>query len=160
AIVRGKQHLISFDPRSRQIVWSSKYAAPGVPGWQKIAMTAITIAAAVTSQASEASLAQQGFSSAANRENRNFINLMSNYEQFITKRYSATKAEGNYVYVLTDLKVDKEKGAGLIGVNMNTGQGDRQILFKDKEPDYEVDEAFGRVFNLKNSRELAAFVIR
>lgn len=160
AIVRGKQHLISFDPRSRQIVWSSKYAAPGVPGWQKIAMTAITIAAAMTSQASEASLAQQGFSSAANRENKNFINLMSNYEQFISKRYSATKAEGNYVYVLTDLTVDKEKGAGLIGVNMNTGQGDRQIMFKDKEPDYEVDEAFGRVFNLKNARELSAFVVK
>ena len=160
AVIRGKQHLISFDPRTRQIVWSSKYAAPGVPGWQKIAMTAITIASAALSQGSEASLAAQGFSSASNRENSNFIGLMSNYERFMEKRYSATKSEGNYVYVLTDLKIEKEKGAGLIGVNMNTGQGDRQILFKDKEPDYEVDEAFGRVFNLKNSRELAAFVIR
>ena len=160
AVIRGKQHLISFDPRTRQIVWSSKYAAPGVPGWQKIAMTAITIASAALSQGSEASLAVQGFSSAANRENSNFIGLMGNYERFMEKRYSATKSEGNYVYVLTDLKIEKEKGAGLIGVNMNTGQGDRQILFNDKEPDYEVDEAFGRVFNLKNSRELAAFVIR
>jgi outer membrane protein assembly factor BamB len=160
AVIRGKQHLISFDPRTRQIVWSSKYAAPGVPGWQKIAMTAITIASAALSQASEASLASQGFTSDAYRENRNFIGLMSNYERFMEKRYSATKSEGNYVYVLTDLKIDKDKGAGLIGVNMNTGQGDRQILFKDKEPDYEVDEAFGRVFNLKNSKELAAFVIR
>ena len=160
AIVRGKQHLISFDPKSRQIVWSSKYAAPGVPGWQKIAMTAITIAAAAASQSHEASLAAHGFSSAAYRENQNFIGLMSSYEQFITRRYSASKAAGNYVYVLTDLKIDKEKGAGLIGVNMNTGQGDRQILFKDKEPDYEVDEVFGRVFNLKNARELSAFVIK
>ncbi|HXD34807.1 MAG TPA: PQQ-binding-like beta-propeller repeat protein [Pyrinomonadaceae bacterium] len=160
AIVRGKQHLIAFDPQTRQIIWSTKYAAPGVPGWQKIAMTAITIAAAFTSNAAEASYAAQGFSSSANHENRNFINLMSSYEQFMSKRYSATKSEGNYVYVLTDLKIEKEKGAGLIGVNMNTGQGDRQILFKDKEPDYEVDEAFGRVFNLKSARELSAFVIK
>jgi outer membrane protein assembly factor BamB len=160
AIVRGKQHLIAFDPRTRQILWSTKYAAPGVPGWQKIAMTAITIAAAYASTTAEATYAVQGYSSASNRENTNFINLMSNYEQFMTKRYSATKSEGNYVYVLTDLKIDKEKGAGLIGVNMNTGQGDRQILFKDKEPDYEVDEAFGRVFNLKNARELSAFLIK
>ena len=160
AIVRGKQHLIAFDPRARQIVWSTKYAAPGVPGWQKIAMTAITVASAFASQGAEASLAAQGFSSAANRQNQNFVGLMSSYEQFMEKRYSATKAEANHVYVLTDLKIDKEKGAGLIGVNMNTGQGDRQILFKDKEPDYEVDEAFGRVFNLKNSRELSAFVIK
>lgn len=160
AVIRGKQHLISFDPGSRQIVWSSKYAAPGVPGWQKIAMTAITIASAALSQGAEASYAAQGMSAASYRENKNFIGLMSSYEQFMEKRYSATKSAGNYVYVLTDLKIDKEKGAGLIGVNMNTGQGDRQILFKDKEPDYEVDEAFGRVFNLKNSKELSAFVIR
>lgn len=160
AIVRGKQHLIAFDPRSKQIVWSTKYAAPGVPGWQKIAMTAITIASAIASQGAEGSLAAQGFSAAANRENSNFIGLMSSYERFMEKRYSATKAEANHVYVLTDLKIEKEKGAGIVGVNMNTGQGDRQILFKDKEPDYEIDEAFGRVFNLKNSKELAAFVIK
>lgn len=160
AIIRGKQHLIAFDPISRQIVWSTKYAAPGVPGWQKIAMTAITIASAFASQGAEASLAAQGFSSAANRENSNFIGMMSSYERFMEKRYSATRAEANHVYVLTDLKIEKEKGAGIIGVNMNTGQGDRQILFKDKEPDYEIDEAYGRVFNLKNSKELAAFVIK
>ena len=43
---------------------------------------------------------------------------------------------------------------------MVTGQGERQILFKDKEPDYEVDEAAGRVFNLRNAKELTAFAVK
>jgi hypothetical protein len=40
---------------------------------------------------------------------------------------------------------------------METGGGDRQIMFKDKEPDYHVDEGEGRIFNLHNLKELSAF---
>lgn len=159
-VVRGKQHLLAFDPRTKQIPWSTKYAAPGVPGWQKIAMTAITIASAAMSNSQEAAYFQRADYSNASGANRNFINAMSSYEQFMSKRYTATKTGGRYVYVLTDVKQEKEKGAGVVGVNMETGQGDRQIMFKDKEPDYEVDEASGRVFNLKNSKELNAYVLK
>lgn len=157
-VVRGKQHLLAFDPRTRQTVWSTKYAAPGVPGWQKIAMTAITVASAYTNVGMGAAYAARGNDYAASRSNSNFINTMSNYERFMTKRYSASKTSGNFVYVLTDLKLDKENGAGLVGVNMNTGQGDRRILFKDKEPDYQVDELTGRVFNLKGN-QLTAYAV-
>jgi outer membrane protein assembly factor BamB len=44
-VALGKQHLLAFDPRTRAIVWSTKYAAPGVPGWQKIAMTRLRLRA-------------------------------------------------------------------------------------------------------------------
>ncbi len=159
-VARGRQHLLAFDPRSRQIAWATKYGAPGVPGWQKIAMTAITIASAAMSRAQVNSYAAQGNWHSAGRANNNFVSAMSSYEQFMSKRYSATKADGLYVYVLTDVKEDKEKGAGLIGVNMETGQGDRQIMFKDKEPDYEIDEASGRIFNLRNPKELTAFSVK
>ena len=33
-------------------------------------------------------------------------------------------------------------------------------MFKDKDPDYEVDETTGRVFNLRNPKELNAYQIR
>lgn len=36
----------------------------------------------------------------------------------------------------------------------------RRILFKDKSPDYEVDETTGRVFNLRNPKELTVFVVQ
>jgi hypothetical protein len=156
-VVAGKQHLLAFDPRSRAIVWSVKYEAPGVPGWQKLAMAGLT-ALAYTSATASAANSYAGTSE--NRwANRQRINSLVAYEQFVSRRYSATKQAGNYVYVLTTVKDGKEKGAGLVGVRMETGQGDRQILFKDKEPDYQVDEMAGRVFNLRNSKELSAFAV-
>lgn len=159
-VVRGAQHLAAFDPRTRQMAWGTKYGAPGVAGWKKIAMTAITVYMAAASIAQEANYAYRNDYSSSSSENRRFINTMSNYEQYMTKRFTASKSGGKYTYVLTDIKQGDEKGAGLVGVNMMTGQGERQILFKDKEPDYEVDEATGRVFNLKNSKELMAFAVR
>jgi outer membrane protein assembly factor BamB len=156
-VVAGKQHLLAFDPRSHQIVWSVKYEAPGVPGWQKIAMAGLT-ALAYTS--ATASAANTFYGTSENRwANRQRVNSLVAYEQFVSKRYSATKATGNYVYVLTTVKEGKEKGAGLVGIQMETGRGERQILFKDKEPDYQVDEPAGRVFNLRNSKELSAFSV-
>lgn len=156
-VVQGRQHLLSFDPRTRAIVWSTKYEAPGVPGWQKIAMAGLT-ALAYTSATATAANSYHGTSE--NRwANRQRIGSLVAYEQFVSKRYSATKQAGNYVYVLTTVKDGKEKGAGLIGVSLETGRGDRQILFKDKEPDYQVDELAGRVFNLRNAKELSAFAV-
>jgi outer membrane protein assembly factor BamB len=156
-VVAGKQHLLAFDPRSRSIVWSVKYDAPGVPGWQKLAMAGLT-ALAYTSATASAANSYAGTSE--NRwANRQRVSSLVAYEQFVSKRYSATKQTGNYVYVLTTVKDGKEKGAGLVGVHMETGRGDRQILFKDKEPDYQVDELAGRVFNLRNSKELSAFAV-
>ena len=156
-VVAGKQHLLAFDPRTRNIVWSLKYDAPGVPGWQKIAMAGLT-ALAYTS--ATASAANTYYGTAENRwANRQRVGSLVAYEQFVSRRYSATKQAGNYVYVLTTVKEGKEKGAGLVGVSLETGRGDRQILFKDKEPDYQLDELAGRVFNLRNSKELSAFAV-
>jgi hypothetical protein len=76
----------------------------------------------------------------------------------MNKRYSATKQSGNIVYVLTDLKSGDDKGAGVVGVNLLTGQGVNQLMFKDKKPDYEVDETAGRLFNL-DKNTLSAYVI-
>jgi hypothetical protein len=59
---------------------------------------------------------------------------------------------------LTTLKGKDDKGAGLVGVNLMNGKAVNQIIFKDKSPDYEVDEASGRLFNM-NKGELSAFSI-
>jgi outer membrane protein assembly factor BamB len=156
-VVQGKQHLLAFDPRTRQVAWSTKYAAPGVPGWQKLVMAGLT-AFAYAGNAAVASNAAYSFSTRNDASDR-ATNALVAYEKFVSKRYSAAKATGNYAYVLTTVRSGKEKGAGLVGVQMDTGKGDRQILFKDKEPDYQVDETAGRVFNLRGSKELSAFAV-
>ena len=156
-VVAGRQHLLAFDPRSRAIVWSVKYEAPGVPGWQKLAMAGLT-ALAYTSATASAASTYAGTSENRWANGRRVGSLVA-YEQFVSKRYSATKSAGDFVYVLTTVREGKEKGAGLVGVRMETGRGERRILFKDKEPDYQVDELAGRVFNLRNPKELSAFSV-
>jgi len=157
-VVRGMQHLIGFDPKSRQIAWSTKYDAPGIDGWQSIVLTAITITAAVISEAQEASYSNRGDYNSAFEQNSRFLNLMEAYQIQVGKKYSASKQSGNVYYVLTTLKGKEDKGAGLVGVNLYSGKAVNQIIFKDKSPDYEVDEAAGRLFNM-NKGELSAFNI-
>lgn len=157
-VVRGKQHLLAFNPTTKDIVWSNKYAAPGISGWEQIVMTALTVTAALISQASEANHAQNGDYNRSFQDNQQFLNLMTAYQQFMGKKYNASKQSGNIYYVLTNIKGDDDKGSGLIGINMLTGSGERQIIFNDKSPDYEVDEASGRLFNM-NKGKLSAYNI-
>jgi len=162
-VVRGMQHLIGFDHKKREIVWSTKYDAPGISGWQSIVLTAITITSAMLSEGMEASYAQRGDYNSAFDQNSQFLNLMSSYQQIVARKYSSAKQSGNVYYVLTSLKGKdekgkEEKGSGLVGVNLLTGKAMNQIIFKDKEPDYEVDDASGRMFNMKDG-QLTAYNI-
>lgn len=157
-VIRGMQHLIGFDPKTREIAWSTKYDAPGISGWQSIVITALTITAAALSQGMEASYSQQGQYNSAFNENSRFLNLMSSYQQFMAKKYSAGRQSGNIYYVLTTIKGKDDKGSGLVGVNLMTGKAVNQIIFNDKDPDYEVDDAAGRLFNMKKG-ELSAYAI-
>jgi hypothetical protein len=158
AVVRGKQHLLAFDPRSRQIAWSVQYEAPGVPGWQKMAMLAITAVNYMGATANAAST-QLG-TSENNRWNNQRAQSLANYQSFMRKRFSATQATGQYVYILTTVEEGKDKGAGLVGVNLNTGETSGQVMLKDKEPDYQVDEATGRVFNVKDRSSLMVYGLK
>src|SRR5690606_28094338 len=114
---------------SREIVWSTKFDAPGISGWQSIVMTALTITAAAMSQAVEAGYSQQGRYNSAFDENSRFLNMMSSYQQFMSKKYSATKQSGNIQYMLTTIKSDGDKGSGIVGVNLMTGRAVNQIMF-------------------------------
>ncbi|MFV0387712.1 MAG: hypothetical protein ACK5NT_03065, partial [Pyrinomonadaceae bacterium] len=110
------------------------------------------------SQSLEANHMRIGNYNSAFDENQRFLNLISNYQKFIGTKYSDSNQAGNIYYVLTNIKGGDDAGSGLIGVNMLTGEGERQIVFNDKSPDYEVDEHTGRLFNL-NKDTLTAFTI-
>ena len=161
-VVRGMQHLLAFDPVSKNVPWSVTFEAPSAPAWQKIVMGALTAASAFASLSGSvnAQMSSGYRSSSAVHYENNMISSFNASEQFVTKRYSATKTVGHFTYVLTNVGEGKDKGAGIVGVNLSSGQGERQIMFRDKEPDYEIDEVTGRVFNLRNGKELSAFAIK
>ena len=54
----------------------------------------------------------------------------------------------------------KDDGPGIVGVNMNNGAAAHQVLLKIKEPDYVVDELTGRIFNVKDKREITAYSVK
>jgi outer membrane protein assembly factor BamB len=154
-VVQGRQHLLAFDPRSRQEVWSVQYDAPGVPGWQMIVMAGLTAFAYTlnSAQAADPSYSSWGRNDANDRA----VSALVSYEKFVAKRFSAAAASNGFVYVLTTIRDGEERGAGIVGVQMETGRALRQVRFDDKEPNYRVDELEGRVFNLAGDRELHAF---
>lgn len=159
-VARGKQHLLAFNPQTRTIDWATKYDAPGIPAWQKIAITAITayassLVAADRNRANANFYNGTGSLSESQAADRRFNQYWASYGSMMNKRFSATKQIGNFVYVLTKVKSGKDSGTGLIGVDMMTGEGRRQILINDKKPDYEVDEATGRLFNFDDGQIFA-----
>jgi outer membrane protein assembly factor BamB len=162
-VARGKQHLLGFNPATKEIVWSAKFDAPSVSGWQTAVMTAITVATVAISQANKEMSAQRNDWSSVDRGNDNIVGSLNTFQNFMINRKTATKQIGNVVYVLTDIKGKDEKGkddkgAGLVGVDLLGGKPTTQLMFKDKEPDYEVDESTGRLFNL-NKDVLSAYQI-
>lgn len=150
AVVRGKQHLLAFDPQKKDIPWSVTYDAPGVPGWAQLAMAGATAFAYAyyTSQAAN-SYAGTATNTWANKAR---VDVLNNYAKFVSKRHSASAATAQHAYILTMIKEGKEQGAGVVGVNMDSGDTEHQVVLKDKEPDYKVDEVTGRVFNVKGKQ--------
>lgn len=159
AVLRGKQHILAFDTKAKSIAWSAEFEAPGVPNWQKVVMFAIT-AMQYAYQTQRAFHTQAGTSENfwANSQRRQVID---NYMKFAGRRYSTDAAGNQYAYILTDIEDGKNKGAGVVGINLNSGQPENQLMLMDKEPNIKVDDLGGRVFNLKkDGKELIAISVK
>jgi hypothetical protein len=66
---------------------------------------------------------------------------------------AASKSSQNYTYIITKL----EKDIGVVGVNLATGETDRELPLKEKEPEYTVDEQLNRVFHFKGKDTVVAY---
>ena len=67
-------------------------------------------------------------------------------------RYASSSG---YQYIFT--KIDG--GEGLKGINLLTGEADRDVLLKEKKPDYHLDEAGGMLLLLQK-KKLTAFALQ
>lgn len=157
AIVRGRQNVVGFLPDSGQVAFANYYEAPGFGGWQQFAMMALNAASYYMNTAGAANTRLGTSSNTMYNENRQ--KDLSRMSDVLSKRFSATTTAGKYVYVLTQVEDGKDKGAGLVAVNLETGETEGSALIKDKEPDYVVDVISGNIFNLKD-KEITAYVVR
>lgn len=157
-VVRAKQHLLAFDPAARKVLWGVQYKAPGLSGWQKIATTA-AFAMAYYMNTSGALNTQAGTFSNTNFNNARQANIQGMFGAW-SKSFSASLASMNYAYMLTDVESGKDTDPGIVGVNLDSGETERQVLFGDKEPAYVVDELRGVVIRTRKNRQFVADALR
>lgn len=71
----------------------------------------------------------------------------------MSKRFKATAATENAQFILTKL----DDGVGLVKVNKDTGKVDKEIVLKDKKPEYQVDEIAGVLYYKANDKTIYAY---
>lgn len=157
-VVRAKQHLLAFDPAARKVLWGVEYKAPGLAGWQKIATTA-AFAMAYYMNTSTALNTQYGSFANTNANNARQQNIQGMFGAW-SKSFSASLASNHYAYMLTDVEAPKGTAPGIVGVNLDSGETEREILFGDKEPNYTVDELRGVVIRTRKDKEFVADALR
>jgi len=157
AVVRGRQNIAAFDPEGRKIVWAVDYAPPGVSNFEFIAMSAVYAFNYMESTQRAASTYAGTFGNTAANNDRQ--NALMGYSKMLSKRYTATKATDFNAYMLTNVENGGDKGPGIVGVNMETGETLGEILLKQKDPDYVVDEVTGRLFDRRGDT-IEAYAVR
>ncbi len=153
-VVQGKQHLLGFDPQTKTSNWSLFYAAPS-EALGNIAMFAVTALAAVYGNAQVAAsggIGSSGYSSGVSTIHTN-LDSYNRYTEKAAQRAGGSKSSEAYSYILT--KVDKD--IGIVGVNLTTGETDRQLVLKEKEPNYTVDEQANRIFHFAGKDSVVAY---
>lgn len=153
-VVQGKQHLMSFDPAGKQIAWSTYCAAPS----DALGMTALFAVTAFSGLAGNGMAMQGGFGSSAYDSGVNMTHgSLDIYNKQAGKRKAATKGSENFSFMLTKVEDGKNKGIGLLGINMGNGEGEKKFILGTKEPDYRIDESVGRLFFFKGKNSVVAY---
>lgn len=153
-VVQGKQHLMSFDPTGKQIAWSTYCAAPS----DALGMTALFAVTAFSGIAGNGMAMQGGFGSSGYDSGVSMThNSLDIYNKQAGKRKAATKGSENFSFMLTKVEDGKDKGIGLLGINMGNGEGEKKFILGTKEPDYRIDEGVGRLFFFKGKNSVVAY---
>ena len=141
--------------------WHEYHRAPGKSAFGAILAGVTAVATATTAVASY---------NAAN-QNRNILGSYTSrgqrYADFgdgmaaasgasiaeMLKRFKATSATENSQFILTKL----EDGVGLVKVNKDEGIVEKEIILKDKKPEYQVDEFGGYLYYKANDKTIYTY---
>ncbi len=74
----------------------------------------------------------------------------------MARRFKATAATENAQFILTKLS----DGAGLVKLNKDSGNVEKEIVLKDKKPVYEVDDFGGYLYYLANSNTIYSYDLK
>lgn len=72
------------------------------------------------------------------------------------KRFKATAATANAQFILTKL----DDGVGLVKINKDSGAMEKEILLKDKKPEYQVDDRGGILYYKADNNTIYAYDLK
>lgn len=142
--------------------WQEYYRAPGKSAMGAILAGVSAIAAATAATAAANSSMNnrlQGYDSQADREADLAGGLAMATGASISemlKRFKATAATENDQFILTKL----DDGVGLVKLSKDTGKVDKEIVLKDKQPEYIVDEIGGILYYKADNNSIFAYDLK
>ena len=168
--VRDNGILLSSDQNIMMLDWNGSpkfheyYRAPGKSAFGAILAGAMAVATAATATAAYAE---------ANRNRNRLGNYTSRGEAYadlgdgmaaaagasvaeMLKRFKATSATENAQFILTSL----DEGVGLVKLNKDNGAKEKEIVLKDKKPEYQVDELGGVLYYMADSNSIFAYDLK
>ncbi len=74
----------------------------------------------------------------------------------MSKRFKATAATENAQFSLTKL----DEGVGLVKINKDSGNKEKEIILKDKKPEYLVDEIAGILYYKMNDKTILGYNLK
>ena len=142
--------------------WHVYHRAPGKSAFGLAIVGALTLASASASISHSASAGYMkgagvpSYNSTVQyheQQAESWANVADAGFQEMAKRFKATKATANSAFILT--KVDD--GVALVKVDKDSGQTLNEIVIKDKDPMYEVDDIAGFLYYKDKGNNISAF---
>ena len=159
-LLTSDQNMMLLDWEGKKS-WHEYYKAPGKSAFGAI-LAGVTAVASATVAASSYHVANQNRNMLGNYTTRGqrYANLGDGMAAAsgasvaeMLKRFKATAATQNSQFILTKL----DDGVGLVKVNKDDGSKQKEILLKDKKPEYQVDEFGGFLYYKANDKTIYAY---
>ncbi len=164
----SSQNLMSLNSNGSKN-FHGYYKSPGKSGFMKIVGGVVAAASLVATVSTAAAAgANRGSGSMNNLRSYNdygkdakrasdmFANISSASFKMMSQRFKASSATENSQFILTKLK----SGVGLVVVNKDSGSVEKEILLKDKKPEYKVDEFGGFLYYKANDKTIYAYNLK
>ena len=161
----SSQNVMMLDG-SGQSLFHEYFKSPGKSGFMKVlsAVTAAASTALMVASAANAGMNRSGssinslgsyndYGKDSKRAADMFGDISSASFKMLSQRFKATSATENSQFILTKL----DSGVGLVKVNKDSGKVEKEILLKDKKPEYQVDEYGGYLFYKADDKTVFAY---
>ena len=149
-----------------EVIFHEYYKSPSKSGFMKMvsAVGAVASTALMVASAANAGMNRSGsdinslksyndYGAESKRAADMFGDISSASFAALSKRFKATSATENSQFILTKL----DGGVGLIKVDKDSGKIDKEILLKDKKPEYKVDDYGGFLYYKANDKTIYAY---